>query len=98
MNLPDTATLAQAGKLLQQIEAVPADAASMRIDASALQNFDTSLVAVLLAALRLAEARSLPFQIVSPPAKLAELAALYGVGGLLSLSSAGSEPARPPAT
>jgi len=98
MQLPDTATLAQASALLQQIEDAPADEQGLHIDASELKLFDTSLVAVLLAARRLAEERSVPFRIVNPPPKLAELAELYGVDGLLSLSSTESGPARPVAT
>ncbi len=88
MQLPDTVTLDEVSALLPQVEAAAASAPAggLQIDASALKGFDTSLLALLLEARRLAEARGLAFAIVAAPAKLAELADLYGVAGLLSLS------------
>ena len=59
------------------------------IDASALQHFDSSALAVLLECQRQAQAWGRPFAIRQAPAKLAALAKLYGVDALLM-------PAEPP--
>ncbi|MDE1950007.1 MAG: STAS domain-containing protein [Burkholderiales bacterium] len=80
MQLPATATLAQAGALLAQLDAAP-DA----IDASALVVFDTSTLALLLEARRRAAARGARLAVHGAPAKLRELARLYDVEELLSL-------------
>jgi phospholipid transport system transporter-binding protein len=53
------------------------------IDASPLQQFDTSALAVLLECRRLAQAWGRAFSVRHPPEKLASLAKLYGVGDLL---------------
>lgn len=53
------------------------------VDASPLQQFDTSALAVLLECRRLAQASGRPFRISHAPDKLAALAALYGVDELL---------------
>lgn len=59
------------------------------VDASNLQHFDSSALAVLLEVRRAAEAWGRPFVLRNAPEKLASLAKLYGVEGLL----AGHEPA-----
>ena len=53
------------------------------VDASPLQQFDTSALAVLLECRRLAQAFGRPFSVRNAPAKLSALAALYGVDELL---------------
>jgi phospholipid transport system transporter-binding protein len=53
------------------------------IDASALQQFDTSALAVLLECQRLAKADGKPFSLHRAPPKLRDLAKLYGVDALL---------------
>jgi phospholipid transport system transporter-binding protein len=53
------------------------------VDASPLQQFDTSALAVLLECRRLAQAFGRTFSVRNAPAKLSALAALYGVGELL---------------
>lgn len=53
------------------------------IDASPLQQCDTSALAVLLECRRLAQAWGRAFSVRNPPQKLASLAKLYGVGDLL---------------
>jgi ABC-type transporter Mla MlaB component len=58
-----------------------ADAAVL--DASALQQLDTSALAVLLACQRQAAALGRPLRVVGAPAKLLQLAQLYGVESLL---------------
>jgi phospholipid transport system transporter-binding protein len=80
MQLPATATLAEASALLAQL-----DGGADAIDASALQSFDTSAVALLLEAQRRAVSRGARLVVHNAPPKLVELAKLYGVDGLLSL-------------
>ena len=77
--LPATATLAQASELLRGLAGEATE-----IDAAALNDFDTSAVALLLEARRRAEARGARLVVHDAPAKLVELARLYGVDGLLS--------------
>jgi hypothetical protein len=57
----------------------------VRVDGSALQVYDTSTVALLLQLRRLAQAAGRPFELQAPPAKLVQLAQLYGVEELLGL-------------
>ncbi|MDO8418705.1 MAG: STAS domain-containing protein [Rubrivivax sp.] len=92
MQLPATATLDQAAALALTLPASVAEGSGpVSIDASALQAFDTSVIALLLQARRLATAAGRGFQVTGAPAKLAQLAQLYGVEDLLSLvPSAGS--------
>ena len=86
-----SATLAQ---LQQALAAVPTGTAPV-VDASALQALDTSAVAVLLECRRAAQARGTPLSVQGAPAKLADLARLYGVDGLLGLQPAAARPAQP---
>lgn len=58
------------------------------IDASALQQFDTAVIAVLLECERLAQAWGKGFAVRNAPPKLAELARLYGVDSLLMFEEA----------
>ena len=65
--------------------AAPAAATgALLADASALTQFDSSALAVLLEARRAATARGLTFVVQGLPPRLAGLAALYGVAVLLS--------------
>jgi phospholipid transport system transporter-binding protein len=57
----------------------------VRVDGSALQVYDTSTVALLLQLRRLAQAEGRPFELQALPAKLVQLAQLYGVEELLDL-------------
>lgn len=59
--------------------------AGVVVDASGLQQFDSSALAVLLECQRLAEAWGKGFSVKNPPPKLASLARLYGVGELVGL-------------
>jgi phospholipid transport system transporter-binding protein len=59
------------------------DQPAVVVDATGLQHFDTSLLAVLLECKRLATARGKGFEITGAPPKLAALAKLYGVQDLL---------------
>lgn len=102
MQLPATATLSEASVLAKQAEqavmqgvAAGSERAPLRIDASALQQFDTSLLSVLLHARRQALGAGCAFELESAPAKLAQLAQLYGVAELLGLGAAPGPPSSP---
>ncbi len=88
MQLPATATLAEADTLLAALlAAMPAGGGTLHIDAAPLRHFDTSLVALLLHARRAVQATGGTIQIAGAPPKLADLARLYGVESLLPLSA-----------
>ncbi|MDE2274808.1 MAG: STAS domain-containing protein [Burkholderiales bacterium] len=97
MKLPPDATLDHAAALAESLPALlaEADAGPLRIDAAPLQSFDSSTLALLLQAHRLAAAAGRGLEINGLPPQLLQLAQLYGVEGLLSLSSSPSD-ANPP--
>jgi phospholipid transport system transporter-binding protein len=84
--LPEALTLKEARDTLAMLEQAAArdGAATLAIDASPLQRFDSSALAVLLACRRLAQAEGKGFELRGAPAPLLELAGLYGVGELLN--------------
>lgn len=84
MKLPATLTLPQAAAAWRALQAEPS---AGRIDASALQDFDSSALALLLHAKRLAQAAGQDFAVQAPPPELTQLARLYGVAGLLGLDA-----------
>ena len=87
MQLPATATLEQAAELATTLPAeVAGGAGVLRVDAGALHAYDSSTIALLLQARSLAQAAGRGFEVVGAPAKLVELARLYGVEELLALS------------
>lgn len=90
MLLPPTLTLEVVVAVLDRLQAQPsaADRDALTIDASALQVFDTAALAVLLQARRLAQSRGQAWRVRGAPAKLAQLAQLYGVAELLGLAGA----------
>jgi phospholipid transport system transporter-binding protein len=55
-----------------------------QVDASALEHFDSSALAVLLELRRQAQVRGQSFQVTGMTARLSELAGLYGVDELLA--------------
>lgn len=55
----------------------------LTVDGSALQQFDSSALAVLLECQRMARANGRAFAVQSLPRRLTDLAKLYGVDGLL---------------
>lgn len=55
----------------------------LTVDGSALQQFDSSALAVLLECQRMARDKGRAFAVQSLPPRLNELAKLYGVDGLL---------------
>ncbi len=85
--LPERLTIAEASATLAQLTPQLAESAQGAeapvLDASALQQLDTSALAVLLACQRQAAALGRPLRVVGAPAKLTQLAQLYGVESLL---------------
>jgi phospholipid transport system transporter-binding protein len=96
--LPATLTAVEARTTLRMLaQALTAEPDSgVVIDASALQEFDSAALAVLLECQRQAQAWGRPFAVRQAPAKLAALAKLYGVDALL-LSAAVANTAAPSA-
>jgi phospholipid transport system transporter-binding protein len=83
--LPATVTLSESRdtlRLLSQALRAEPDAGVV-LDASTLQSFDTSALAVLMECQRLAQAWGKPFSVIKAPSKLEALAKLYGVDALL---------------
>lgn len=95
MQLPATLTLQQAAATSRALDAAVAVAEGsgpFTVDATPLVTMDTAAIAVLLQARRTAEAAGRPFAVGGAPAKLVQLAQLYGVAELLALGSAVSAP------
>lgn len=88
-SLPAQLTMAVAAGAYAQVQAALAPVRGPQpftVDASGLREFDTAALAVLLEAHRVCESLGAPLAVAGAPAKLAQLAALYGVDGLLGLS------------
>lgn len=87
--LPAVVTMEQGAQVMRGVEAALAAAnGSLRLDASALDELDTAAIALLLHSQRLARQRGIGFQVDGLPAKLLDLARLYGVESLLASGSA----------
>jgi phospholipid transport system transporter-binding protein len=85
MALPATLTHAQATSVSQQLQALLLSAkGTCVVDASALHQFDSSALAVLLGACRTAAQQALTLQIIGLPQRAVQLATLYGVSEILS--------------
>ena len=85
MALPATLTHAQAAAVAQQLQKNLLSAKQTCVlDASALQQFDSSALAVLLAVCRTAAQQSLVLQIIGLPKRAVQLATLYGVSEILA--------------
>jgi phospholipid transport system transporter-binding protein len=97
MQLPENATLNQAAALAAALPASLAaeGAGPFTVDASRLTAFDSSTLALLLQAHRLARAAGREFQVHGAPAQLTQLAALYGVQDLLALEPGQAPPPTP---
>ena len=104
--LPATLTIAVLGVPGAEAAAVQAllddasggDAAAGRrivVDASALTDFDSSAIALLLQAQRSAQGAGRSLSVQSPPRAMVELATLYGVAELLGLSLENEAPLTP---
>ena len=83
--LPGRVTMAEARATLARLRPLLAAADEPVIDASALQDLDSAAVAVLLDCQRQALARGKTLRVTGAPAKLGQLAQLYGVAPLLGL-------------
>jgi phospholipid transport system transporter-binding protein len=85
LTLPQVLMQSQAtaclGSLVPLLRAEPG--AAVQVDASGLQQFDSSALAMLLELRREALALGKRFEVLGLPARLANLAALYGIDGLL---------------
>lgn len=78
--LTHAASAAFARSLPQAVQSQPAELVA---DASALQQFDSSALAVLLECRRQAMAAGKAFSVQGAPVRLRELASLYGVEALI---------------
>jgi phospholipid transport system transporter-binding protein len=90
--LPATITMRESSDTMRLLaQSLQGDnEAEVVVDASPLQQFDTSALAVLLEVRRLAQAWNRPFSVRNPPEKLSALALLYGVGELLFTPAPGA--------
>lgn len=85
ISLPERVTISEARATLLRLQPLLAAADEPVIDASALQDLDSAAVAVLLDCQRQAHARGKTLRVTGAPAKLGQLARLYGVEALLGL-------------
>ena len=83
--LPAVLTHDQAASVAQQLGALTRTQAFVSIDASGLQQFDSSALAVLLAGVRDAVNQNHAVRVTGLPAKALALARVYGVQDLLEL-------------
>ena len=83
--LPAVVTHAQAPGVLRQLVQHWPTQAPAHLDASGLQQFDSSTLAVLLACARQAQQRGTPLVIEGLPERLHTLAQVYGVADFLGL-------------
>ena len=83
--LPERLTISEASTTLARLLPLLRAAEVSQLDASALQQMDSSAVAVLLACQREAALLGRPLQVSGAPPKLKQLAQLYGVESLLGL-------------
>jgi len=85
--LPEVVGIGEAREVVrllrQSLPREPAD--QLLIDAGGLQNFDSSVLAVLLECRRLAQASGRSFAMRGAPPRLSQLARLHGVHELLDL-------------
>jgi len=97
MRLPGTLTMQQAAAASRELDAAAAGGSGpFTVDASPLAAMDTAAIAVLMQARRASEAAGRPFSVSGAPAKLVQLARLYGVAGLLGLDGSGNSSPSPP--
>ncbi len=84
LSLPAVVNQANALELARQLTAqIAAQPAGVVIDAGALIQFDSSVLAVMLACRRAALAAGKSFAVHGLPPKLSQLAGLYGVAELV---------------
>lgn len=88
LNLPSTLTHANAGEVSSVLRAnVASEPAAFVLEAGALSEFDSSALAVILACRREALTAGKTFAVRDLPPRLAQLAGLYGVAGLIPLAA-----------
>lgn len=85
--LPEVLTHNQAAAVAAQVCNLARTQPALQIDASKLTQFDSSALAVLLAALREAAQQQHGLKVSGLPAKALALARVYGLEGLLHLQS-----------
>ena len=86
--LPAVLTHAVAAEFALSLRShVAAQAAELVLDASALQEFDSSALAFMLACRREALAMGKTFSVHGLPARLRQLASLYGVAELIPVTA-----------
>jgi phospholipid transport system transporter-binding protein len=94
--LPETLTLSHAAAAVRSVEEAlgqgSIEKGAFTVDATALRTFDTSAIALLLEARRLAQAAGRALTVQGAPASLIELSGLYGVDSLLGFAPAAAEP------
>nr|WP_316643591.1 STAS domain-containing protein [uncultured Roseateles sp.] len=84
LTLPHKVGLGDAQQVLGALtEAMQAASGPLELDASALLDFDSAVLAVLLECQRRAQASGRRLTLVGAPPKLAELARVYGLSELL---------------
>lgn len=87
LTLPARVTLAEANHVLTALAAaLPAGSEPVTLDAGALQELDSAVLAVLLALRRLPVMQGRALRVIGAPARLVELAELYGVDELLGMA------------
>ena len=84
LKLPSVLTHAVASEFFRTVakEALPVGK-EVRVDAGALQQFDSSALAVLLECRRQALAAGMTFAVLGAPQRLLQLADVYGVADLI---------------
>lgn len=87
LTLPSVLTHAVAAQFVRGLQPlVQVQGSAVLADASALQTFDSSALAVLLACRREALAAGKTFSVTALPSRLRQLAGLYGVAELIPAS------------
>ena len=93
IRLPEQITLRNARAVLATLGAAlsaqPGGSSAVEVDASALAQFDSSALGVLVELHRRAAASQRSCRLVGMPPRLAELARLYGVTELVTLGTQG---------
>jgi len=94
MALPAVLTQLQATQVAAQLQAaIQKHPGKFVLDASALQQFDSSALSVLLTGLRAAAAKGIHLQLRGLPARAQQLAQVYGLADLLQVPAVNSLPA-----
>lgn len=95
MQLPESLSLRTARAVAAELELALsrcAPGSAVSIDAAALKELDSSALAVLIQAQRIARRQGLQLGLRHAPARLTQLAALYGLEELIGAGSAPSAP------